>query len=94
MIAPMLEQLDRTLNAEGSQTAGKVAFYKVDVDQMNSLAQEKGVTAMPTFAIYKDGSFAKTVVGANMPAIKEAIEEYLNSSTEGRVPVQVVEELV
>ena len=31
----------------------KVAFWKVDVDDLSSVAQEKGIRQMPTFLVFK-----------------------------------------
>lgn len=47
-----------------------VTFIKIDVDQFPQF----GIRSMPTILIYKNGSEVKRVVGANLPAIKEAIK--------------------
>lgn len=76
MIQPVLEEYSERLAAD-EKTAGKVAFFKVDVDQCTDLSAKLGISAMPTFLIYKDGQLVKTVIGANMEGIKEAVQDNL-----------------
>jgi thioredoxin 1 len=47
-----------------------VLFYKVDVDELNQVASEVGVRAMPTFMLFKNGEKVAEVVGANPSALK------------------------
>lgn len=44
-------------------------FYKLDVDEVTSVAAELGVRAMPTFYFFKGGEKVGEVVGANPKAI-------------------------
>ncbi|KAE8330820.1 thioredoxin-like protein [Aspergillus sergii] len=44
---------------------GNVGFYKVDVDEQERIAQEVGVRAMPTFAVFYKGEKVDELVGAN-----------------------------
>lgn len=74
MIQPLLEEYDNEL---ATSSAGKVAFFKVDVDECADLAAKMGVAAMPTFVIYHNGTKATTVVGASMPKIKEQVDALL-----------------
>lgn len=60
----------------------KFAFYKVDVDQLSSVAMMESISAMPTFIIFKDGEKAKTIVGANFPGVKQAVMDAIS----GNVP--------
>lgn len=53
------------------------AFFKLDVDEVQDVAQELGIRAMPTFLFFKDGEKVGEVVGANPKAIKAAIEANL-----------------
>lgn len=53
-----------------------VQFLKVDVDEANDIAREYGITAMPTFILFKDGEVLGKIVGANPNGIKKAIDEY------------------
>jgi len=48
-------------------------FYKVDVDEVPDVAQELGISAMPTFVIFNEGDVADKVVGANPHALESAI---------------------
>jgi len=67
-IAPKMEQY--------SNTYPSVAFYKVDVDGVPDVAQELGITAMPTFIFFKNGAKVDEVRGAIPPAIEAAIMKH------------------
>jgi thioredoxin 1 len=49
-IAPYFEQLSKANSADG-----KFSFVKVDVDATPDIAQKYGITAMPTFVLFKNG---------------------------------------
>jgi thioredoxin 1 len=49
-------------------------FFKFDVDNVPTVAQELNIRAMPTFKIFKNGKEEKTVVGANPKALEAAIK--------------------
>lgn len=51
-------------------------FYKIDVDEVNDVAQELGIRAMPTFLLFKNGEKVGEVVGANEKALRAAIEQH------------------
>jgi len=50
-------------------------FYKLDVDEVPDVAQELGIRAMPTFLIFKNGEKVGEIVGANITAVKAAVEK-------------------
>ena len=55
MLGPVIEEL-----------AGEVksyTFYKLNVDEASSVAQEYGVMSIPTLLIFEDGKLKDTVVG-------------------------------
>ena len=56
-----------------SERWGGVDFVKVDVDECKSLAQREGVTAMPTFKIYRQKECVHTIRGFNEAAIVEQL---------------------
>ncbi|KAJ6055077.1 hypothetical protein N7499_006029 [Penicillium canescens] len=66
---PLLEKL--------SDTHSSVDFYKVDVDELASVAAENGVSAMPTFHFYNKGERVQEVKGANPPAIQAGVQALL-----------------
>ncbi|KAI0640220.1 thioredoxin [Trametes polyzona] len=66
IISPIFEQLAEKLQ-------DKVAFYKVDVDEAQDIAQEVGVRAMPTFIAFKDGNKIGESIGANPPALQNLV---------------------
>eukprot|EP00921_Rhytidocystis_pertsovi_P003072 GHVQ01005120.1.p1 GENE.GHVQ01005120.1~~GHVQ01005120.1.p1 ORF type:complete len:108 (+),score=6.43 GHVQ01005120.1:254-577(+) len=70
-IAPEMEKME-------SEFPG-VLFLKVDVDELETLSEKYGVTAMPTIIIFKGSNVAKTVVGANLNAIRSGIKEVASS---------------
>ena len=55
IIAPYLEQM-------ASQYAGKVSFYKVDVDEQPYLSASQGIRAMPTLKVFRNGIMEETIV--------------------------------
>jgi len=56
MIAPAIEELAKEYD-------GKASVGKVDVDQEGELAQEFGVSSIPTLLVMKDGNEAQRFVG-------------------------------
>lgn len=70
MIAPTFESLSTKYSKPG-----KITFCKVNVDNHQSIAQAHGVSAMPTFLIFKSGSVIETIRGANPPALSAAVDK-------------------
>jgi len=52
-----------------------VKFYKVDVDEVNDVAQELGIRAMPTFLLFKNGEKVAEIIGANERELEAAAEQ-------------------
>jgi thioredoxin 1 len=52
-----------------------VTFTKIDVDAQQPLAREYGITAMPTFLVFKNGQVVETIRGANPSALRQAAEK-------------------
>ncbi|XP_064605431.1 uncharacterized protein LOC135470425 isoform X3 [Liolophura sinensis] len=52
-----------------------LVFLKVDVDELDDLAAEYGVNAMPTFILFKNKEKVETVVGASEAKLREAINK-------------------
>ncbi|KAL5086802.1 hypothetical protein THAR02_02770 [Trichoderma harzianum] len=80
MIAPHFERLSK----EHSRP-NKVAFAKVNVDNQANIARTQGVTAMPTFKIFHNGTAVETIRGANPSALTEAITKAVSLSDGGKV---------
>lgn len=59
-----------------------VHFLKVDVDALPDLAADKGIKAMPTFHIYKNGEQVGEFVSANPPKLLELIEKFESAGEE------------
>ncbi|KNE64072.1 thioredoxin [Allomyces macrogynus ATCC 38327] len=49
-------------------------FLKVDVDEVPDVASKCGISAMPTFQLYKRGEKVAEVVGADAKALREAVK--------------------
>merc|ERR1712070_35486 len=62
MIAPFFEDLSKKFE--------NVVFAKVDVDELDDVAAQAGIEAMPTFQVYKDGAKVDEMTGA----VKEKLE--------------------
>jgi thioredoxin-like negative regulator of GroEL len=54
-----------------------VVFFKVDVDEAEDVAEEVGITAMPTFQFYKDGKKIEEFKGANPEKLEETIKKLM-----------------
>lgn len=53
-----------------------VVFLKVDVDQVESVAASCGISAMPTFQVFKDGKKVDELVGASKDKLLELVQKY------------------
>ncbi len=60
--------------------AGKITFYKVDVDQSWDIAMTQWVRAMPTLKLYVDGQVQDTIVGADLEKIHTVLAKYSHST--------------
>lgn len=67
-IEPVLDKI--------SEKVPQASFIRVDVDQYTQIAQEYGITAMPTIKFFKDGKDSDTVVGADLKKIIDLIKKY------------------
>lgn len=67
-IAPVLDELS-------DEYAGKVGFYKVNVDEEPEIAQQFGIRSIPTLLIFDGGAVKVQHVGAaSKAALKEKID--------------------
>ncbi|KAI3521943.1 hypothetical protein L1887_11419 [Cichorium endivia] len=68
VIAPILADLAKKMP--------HVTFLKVDVDELESVAQEYEVEAMPTFLFLKEGKIVDKVVGAKKDELTGCVEKH------------------
>ncbi len=66
MIAPKFAQM--------SETYTDVVFIKVDVDDASEIAEEWGISAMPTFLFFKNGQKLTQFSGASVAKLEEEIK--------------------
>ena len=67
-IAPMIDEL-------ADENAGSVKVVKVNIDEAGELAQQYGVSSIPTLMIFKGGETQAQLIGAQpKPAIQEALD--------------------
>ena len=57
MLAPVLDEV-------AAECAGRVAVYKVDIDQSQDLAMRYGVSSVPTLIVFENGAIVNQTVGA------------------------------
>ncbi|KAL8918857.1 MAG: hypothetical protein Q9208_007114 [Pyrenodesmia sp. 3 TL-2023] len=77
MIAPHVVKM--------SNTYPNARFYKLDVDEVPDVAGDLGVTAMPTFIIFKNGERVGEVVGANVKPLEAAVVQQLDEGAGAKV---------
>ncbi|KAJ2647726.1 glycerol ether metabolic process [Coemansia sp. RSA 1250] len=53
-----------------------IAFLSVDVDENSDLAQEYGITSMPTFKFIDHGKVVDEVVGANKANLEKTMTSF------------------
>lgn len=71
MIAPVLEEVS-------DEYEGKLAFYNVDVDENQKLANEFGIQSIPALAIIKNGEKAGMQIGfCPKESLTEFIDKYI-----------------
>jgi thioredoxin 1 len=68
MIAPFFDELSKTYTS--------IRFVKVDVDELDSVSSSAGVSAMPSFYVYRDGSVVDKMVGASKDKLEELVKKY------------------
>lgn len=59
-----------------SETYPTVKFFEVDVDQLESVSSEAGVSAMPTYMIYSWGRVIDQLVGGNETKFEAFVKKY------------------
>jgi thioredoxin 1 len=69
-IAPIYNQL-----SSAHSSPGKFAFVKINVDEQREIVEQYGITAMPTFMLFRDGKKVEEVRGADVRALKAAVEK-------------------
>jgi len=70
MIGPKFEAL-----AADPAFAG-IVFKKIDVDENSEAAEACGISAMPTFKIYKGGQEVDQMVGASEDKLRALLEKH------------------
>jgi len=67
MIGPKFEEFSLTFT--------DMLFVKVDVDECEDVAAECGISAMPTFHVYKNGEKVDEMVGASPDKLEAMIKK-------------------
>lgn len=71
----MYEQLSQQLTRPN-----KISFTKINVDQQTELASAYGVTAMPTFMVFKNARAIQTIRGADPRKLSEVVKKLANEA--------------
>ncbi|KAF2842810.1 DUF1000-domain-containing protein [Patellaria atrata CBS 101060] len=70
VIAPVYEQLSAQLSRPN-----RVTFTKVNVDEQTQIAQQYGISSIPTFMIFKNGQEAAKIRGAKAKDLSDAVKK-------------------
>lgn len=70
-VAPQIDKL--TEEFEGKN----VKFYKMNIEEAEDVAMEYGISAVPTFILFKGGEKVDEVVGPKGEMVKSMIEQNL-----------------
>ena len=71
---PPCKRLNQVLPAIAKENEN-VPFYIVDVDEKPEFGKEYDISSVPNTKLYKDGAEIKSIVGLQIPQIKQAIAE-------------------
>ncbi|KIH68067.1 putative thioredoxin [Ancylostoma duodenale] len=80
MIAPVFESL--------SNKYMSMVFLKVDVDKCEETAAQNGVSAMPTFIVFVNGTKVDSLRGANTNGLETMVQKWADTQPSGDVPGQ------
>jgi thioredoxin 1 len=69
MIGPYFEEL-------AGKFEGMATFLKVDVDAVEKVAAAAGISAMPTFQVWRGGKKVEELVGAAKDALLALVQKY------------------
>ena len=71
MMTPVLKNLSK-------KYSGKIAFGKINTDEHSKTAREFGISAIPTFLIFKNGEMVDRITGAMPePEFEKRITKFL-----------------
>ncbi|CAG8267714.1 unnamed protein product [Penicillium olsonii] len=76
-IAPAYNSLATQLSRPNA-----ITFTKINVDHQQELAQAYGVTAMPTFIVFKNGRVNQTVKGANPAQLNQIVQKLATEASQ------------
>ena len=68
MISPFFEELSKTYKS--------IQFLKVDVDELDEVTEKAGVSAMPSFFVYKNGAVVDQLVGASKEKLEAMVKKH------------------
>ncbi|KAI8613270.1 thioredoxin [Chytriomyces sp. MP71] len=68
MIGPVFAELESSYPS--------ILFVKIDVDELGDASQDAGITAMPTFQVYKGGKKVDEIIGASKDKLKALLEAH------------------
>ena len=52
-----------------------ISFFKVDVEEAQTLSEEFSIESLPTFVLMHNGKIVKRIEGANIDAVLSALKE-------------------
>lgn len=75
---PPCRALEPTVEALAEKYAGRVGFYKLDMDANTTVPQRYGIKGIPTLIIFEGGRELERIVGAaSKEAISRVVDKYV-----------------
>ncbi|HUG14853.1 MAG TPA: thioredoxin [Thermomicrobiales bacterium] len=71
VVGPILDEIS-------IEQVGKLKIAKVNIDENQEIAQQLGISSIPTMVLYKNGEMVERIVGAYpKPRILEKVEPHI-----------------
>ena len=68
MISPFFDELSKQYT--------EISFLKVDIDDLEDVSTDAGISAVPTFLVYYNGKCVDQLIGANKEKVEILVKKH------------------